>query len=142
MAITVAPLTTTVLGAVEDRYAGIASGINNAVSRVAALLAIAVLNIFVLQAFKSNLIAYMDTLKVPPTVRQALVAQSSKLAGTEVPPGIEGALRAALSRAIALSFVDAFRLAMWIGAGLALAGALCALFLVEGKTKKDSQGNT
>jgi hypothetical protein len=38
--------------------------------------------------------------------------------------------------------VDAFRLAMWIGAGLALAGALCALFLVEGKTKKDSQGNT
>jgi EmrB/QacA subfamily drug resistance transporter len=142
MAITVAPLTTTVLGAVEDRYAGIASGINNAVSRVAALLAIAVLNIFVLQAFKSNLIAYMDTLKVPPTIRQGLVAQSSKLAGTEVPPGIEGALRAALSRAIALSFVDAFRLAMWIGAGLALAGALCALFLVEGKTKKDSQGNT
>ena len=142
MAITVAPLTTTVLGAVEDRYAGIASGINNAVSRVAGLLAIAVLNIFVLQAFKSNLTSHMDALKVPPTVRQALEAQSSKLAGTQVPPGIEGALRAALSRAIALSFVDAFRLAMVIGAGLALAGALCALFLVEGKTKKANQGNT
>ena len=76
----------------------------------------------------------MDTLKVPPTVRQALVAQSSKLAGTEVPPGIEGALRAALSRAIALSFVDAFRLAMWIGAGLALAGqyALASVTFTSG----------
>ena len=113
-----------------------------AVSRVAALLAIAVLNIFVLQAFKRNLTGYMDALKVSPTVRQALEAQSSKLAGTEVPPGMEGALRDALSRAIALSFVDAFRLAMGIGAGLALGGALCALFLVEGKKKKDSQRNT
>ncbi|MFL5624118.1 MAG: MFS transporter [Ktedonobacteraceae bacterium] len=142
MAITVAPLTTAVMGAVEDRYAGIASGINNAVARVAGLLAIAVLNIIVLQAFKGNLASYMDALHVPPAVRQMLDAQSSKLAGTEVPPGIEGALRNALKMAVDWSFVDAFRVAMWVGASLALAGALCALFLVEGKKKKDAQGNT
>jgi MFS family permease len=43
LALTVAPLTSTVLGAVEDSHAGIASAINNSVARIAGLLAVAVL---------------------------------------------------------------------------------------------------
>ncbi|GAC1349428.1 MAG: MFS transporter [Ktedonobacteraceae bacterium] len=136
MAITIAPLTTTVLGAVEDRYAGIASGINNAIARVAGLLAIAVLSIFVLHAFNNNLDSRLNALRVAAPVRHLLDAQRARLAGAEVPAEVDGVLHAQLSHAIAESFVGGFRLAMLIGAGLALASALCALVLVEGKGKK------
>jgi EmrB/QacA subfamily drug resistance transporter len=135
MAITIAPLTTSVLNAVEDHYAGIASGINNAVARIAGLLSIAVLSIFVIQAFGSNLDSQLNRLNVSPAIRQALDAQRTKLIGAEVPSNVHGALHAELSRAIAESFVGGFRLAMFIGAGLAFASSICALILVEGKRK-------
>lgn len=134
MATTIAPLTTAVLGAVEDRYAGIASGINNAVARVAGLLAIAVLSIFVLHTFNCSLDSRMDALHVSPAIRQLLDDQRIKLAAARVPATVQGTLHTALQHAIASSFVDSFRLAMWIGIGLALTSALCAFLLVEGKS--------
>jgi len=139
MATTIAPLTTTVLGAVDDRYAGIASGINNAVARVAGLLAIAVLSIFVLHAFNSSLDSRLNALHVSPGVRQLLEAQRNKLAGAQVPAAAHGTLHAAMQHAIAAAFVDSFHLAMWIGVGLALTSALCAFLLVEGKPTPKNQ---
>lgn len=134
MAVTVAPLTTTVMGAVETRHSGVASGINNAVSRVAGLLAVAILGIVVLVSFSHNLDSRLAALRVSPAVRQALDQQRDRLAGAQIPPGMSGAPRAALRRAIDDSFVEAFRVAMFCGAGLAAASALCALWLIAGKT--------
>jgi EmrB/QacA subfamily drug resistance transporter len=133
MSIVVAPLTTTVLGATTERHAGIASGINNAVARVAGLLAIAILGIVVAAVFNASLASNTALQHLSPAVQQALDAQRGKLAGTEVPPGLDPATHAALSSAIAQSFVAAFRVAMLIGAVLALTSSLCAWLTIPGK---------
>ena len=131
VAISAAPVTTVVMGAVEERRAGIASGINNAVSRIAGLLAIAVMGIFVLMAFNSGLDGDLATLDLSPDLLQALDGERIKLAGAEVPPGIDTALRATLERAIAEAFVSGYRLIMLISAGLALLGAASAFFMLQ-----------
>ena len=133
MAVSVAPLTTVVMGAVGRRHAGVASGINNAVSRTAGLLAVAVMGVLVLSAFNHSLDRRLATLEIVPEVQQMLDEQRIKLAGIEVPAGVSGEVREALEQAIAESFVDSFRLVMLVAAGLALAGALTAFLMIEGK---------
>jgi EmrB/QacA subfamily drug resistance transporter len=133
MAITVAPLTTAVMGSVAESHAGLASGVNNAVSRVAGLLAIAMMGIFVLNAFNSTLDSHLAALEVPPQVHQELDEQRAMLAGAEVPTDASSELRAALQQAISESFVGGFRLALWVGAGLGLASALTAVMMIGGK---------
>ncbi|MFQ5974614.1 MAG: MFS transporter, partial [Alphaproteobacteria bacterium] len=130
MAISVAPLTTVVLAAVDVRRAGVASGINNAVARIAGLLAIAVMGVFVLGAFNGALDGRLATLELPAGARQMLDQERIKLAGAEIPGGLGAQLQAALEQAVADAFVSGFRLAMLIAAGLALASALVALLTV------------
>jgi EmrB/QacA subfamily drug resistance transporter len=133
LAVSVAPLTTTVMGAVEQRHAGLASGVNNAVARTASLLAIAVMGVVVAAGFNRGLDSRLAQLDVTPEARAALDEQRGRLAGAEVPQSATGEARAALERAVDESFVGGFRLAMLISAGLALASALSAWLLIEGK---------
>jgi MFS family permease len=141
MTITVSPLTTTVMDAVEQRNAGIASGINNAVSRTAGLLAIAVLGIVVLSVFTSSLDSYLATLHLSPSMQHIIEVQRVKLAGITIPTNVSGEVQVALKSAIDQSFVSSFRLVSLICAALALASALCAWLLVEGK-KPGRAGST
>lgn len=133
MGIAVAPLTTAVMSAVPAQRSGIASGVNNAVSRAAGLLAIAVLGLFVLATFSSSLDNHLSQLNVPPAVRQQLDDQRIKMAAMKPPAGLSASDNQAIQLAIGESFVDGYRLAMFIAAGLALASALVSLLLIEGK---------
>ncbi len=139
MGLSVAPLTTVVMGAVETRHAGLASGINNAVSRTAGLLSIAVMGLIVLTTFNSGLDTRMARLEIPHAVQHLLDDQRMKLAGAEVPASLGAEARGAFEQAIAESFVDSFRLAMVIAAGLALASALMAFLTIKGR---ESERNT
>ena len=138
MAITVAPLTTAVMGAVEDRHAGLASGINNAVSRTAGLLAIAVFGIVVANAFGTGLEDRLDDLDLPSEARTALDDQRDRLAGAEVPADLEEGTRTAAARAVDEAFLGGFRLVMLLGAGMALASAAIAVLFIEGKAPREA----
>ena len=131
MAVSVAPLTTTVMSSVAGDRAGVASGINNAVSRTAGLLAIAVLGIVMLHIFDRSLDGRLAKLEASPSVKQSLYAQRSRLAGIELPEAISPETRALLTAAIDRSFVDGFRYVMLIGAALALGSAVTALLLIH-----------
>jgi EmrB/QacA subfamily drug resistance transporter len=139
MAVTVAPLTTAVMGAVPDRFAGLASGINNAVSRTAGLLAVAVFGIVLAAAFRPGLGERLDGLNLPPEARAEVEAQVDRLAGAEPPAGLDEASRAEVARAIDGAFVAGFRVVMLLGAALALASAAIAFFLIEGKAPREAK---
>src|SRR3989440_5650224 len=141
MAITVAPLTTTVMGAVEQRHAGIASGINNAVSRTAGLLAIAVFGIVAFSAFTSSLESHLATLHLSSGVQDLIEMQRIKLAGITIPRQVGSEEQTALQRAIDESFVSAFRLVSLLGAVLALLSALSAWLLIAGKQLEPAGGS-
>src|SRR5882724_2242013 len=131
MAVSVAPLTTTVMSSVARGRAGVASGINNAVSRAAGLLAIAVLGIVMLHIFNRSLSSHLSRLDVSPSIRQFLNANRNSLAGVALPESIPAQTREFLTDAINHSFIDGFRWVMLTGAGLALGSAATALLLIR-----------
>lgn len=124
MAISVAPLTTTVMSSVAEHRAGVASGVNNAVSRVASLLAVAVLGLILGNVFNSTLDQRLNDTSLPASVRAAIDAQRPKLAATQIDDG-RGRL------AVDESFVAGFRVVLWIAAGLAIASSLSAAWLIR-----------
>jgi EmrB/QacA subfamily drug resistance transporter len=136
MAISVAPLTTTVMNAVPQHRAGIASGINNAVSRTAGLLAVAVLGIVMLHSFNNHLDGKLQTLGITPEVKQALDSQRTRLAAVELPKNVDPALAQTLSDAVDESFVSGFRRVMLVAMILAVISALSAWLLIEGRKAK------
>ena len=130
MAISVAPLTTTVMNAVEPSYTGAASGINNAVSRVAGLLAVAVFGVLLSGVFQR-------------VARQAFGQTGRGTGGAGADSGAEnqtGRRRNGRRRgrqAIEEAFVEGYRTVLWVSVGLALASSLSAAVLIGGERRAE-----
>jgi len=135
MAICVAPLTTTVMNAVDTSLAGAASGINNAVSRIAGLLAIALFGIVMNHAFNAHLQRYLEALALPPDVLQTITTERAKPGAMEIPQALDPTVRAALQEGVAESFVGGFRWVMLISALFALASAATAWLTITDKER-------
>jgi predicted MFS family arabinose efflux permease len=128
MAISVAPLTTTVMNSVDQNHAGTASGVNNAVSRIAALLAVAAFGALLADAFRSALDGNLNHLGVSPAATAHVEAQRSSLAAAETDDALA-------RQAIDEAFVAGYRIVLWFASGLAVASSLTAAMLITNKTK-------
>lgn len=130
MAITVAPLTTDVMNSVEQDRVGTASGINNAVARVAGVLGIAVFGIVIVLAFRARLDRMLDHLPLPSAALKEIYAQEDRLAGLQPPAGLDAPTRAAVTDSIRKAFVFGFGIVMMICAGLSLVSTVVAWFMI------------
>jgi EmrB/QacA subfamily drug resistance transporter len=139
MAISVAPLTTTVMSSVPQNRVGVASGVNNAVARTAGLIAIAVLGIVMLHAFGNALERRIAERKFPGTISQSLLAQRTKLAAIDIPETSSPIMTEQIHGTINESFVFGFRIVMAIGAALAVASAITALAMIRGRLPENPE---
>jgi EmrB/QacA subfamily drug resistance transporter len=135
MAISVAPLTTVVMSSGDQNRAGTASGINNAVARVSGVLAIAILGIVMVKLFSRSLNRSLAGHPLPPGILQYVRSNEIKLAGLDLPSGLDADATALIRVSISHAFVFGFRSVMLICAGLSFAGAAVASLMIPAKTK-------
>ena len=141
MAVTVAPLTTTVINAVPRHQTGVASGINNAVASVASLLAIAIFGAIALSGFNRALDRHLESPTLSSHAKQTIerahgtfVIESSLTSGLgEDRPMVEAIVKESLA--------DAIHLAMVLATALALAGAACAAFTIRTTDGRPNSGS-
>lgn len=128
MSFVVAPLTTAVMTSIDDeRHAGAASGINNAIARAAGMLAIAVFGAMAVFIFARALDRELAARGASADARRAMAAQAMRLADAKAPPEV---VRAA--------FAPAFRFDMFVAAGLAAASAAGALLTTSTPSRRRS----
>ena len=124
LSVTVAPLVSAVLGSVDTRYSGTASGVNNAVSRTGSLLAVAALGLVMLGSFRAELSRGLATLDLPPAVAGQMLFQADRLAQVRVPDGLSAPQQTELRQQVRVAFVAGFRQVSWWCAALALLAGL------------------
>ena len=138
MAVSVAPLTTAVMGSVDRDRAGTASGINNAVARIAGLLAIAILGIVMVRNFSSSLNRDLAS-RIPSGMLQYFQSNASKLAGLDLPAGLDASTATIVRASISAAFISAFRLEMLICAALCLASSVVAWKMIPAERQQPSR---
>jgi predicted MFS family arabinose efflux permease len=138
MAITVAPLTTVVMNSVGEDRVGAASGINNAVARIAGVLAIAILGIVMVRAFSLYLDRSLAHLSLSTQILGEIQSNETSLAAMQPPDGLGSKIRINVSQSIEEAFVFGFRIVMGLCAALALASSLIAWLMIPDRSESPS----
>jgi len=136
VAVSFAPMNTTVMSSVPRKDAGTASGINKAISRLSGMLSVALLGALAILLFGYELLELMQQGEIPQQVQQQLMNEKSSLAKASIPEGLTPAMQAALEQSIRESFLNSFRKVMFVSAGLVTLGAISAALLVDFKPEK------
>jgi len=135
MGITVVPLTTAVMNCVTDTNAGIASGVNNTVSRLANVLVLAIVGAFALLYFQGNFADNLTDLSLSEQETTTLKERSSRLAETSAPADWPESKRLEVSEQVRESFIRTFNYVALTGALLCFSGALISWLMISRKPR-------
>lgn len=124
MAISIAPLTTVVMNSVSLDHAGAASGVNNAVSRIAGLLAVAILGFIMTMIFNHQLVKNFKASRTPLNIQQGVLEQQSQLAAIKTND-------AGAHQIIENAFVTGYKIIILIASLLALVSSMTAVIMIE-----------
>jgi hypothetical protein len=131
LTLAVAPLTTAVMSSVPQEKTGVASAVNNALSRLAQLVAVSVLVFVLAHGFSSRLGHELAQSNLPAGAQQQMIAQQARLHDTPIPRGLTQAQHAQAAAMLDQSFFAGFRSVMLSCAVSSWLGALAVLVLLR-----------
>jgi MFS family permease len=138
MSFTVAPLTTTVMGALPNHYSGTASGINNAITRIASVFANAILGALAVLFFTGYLNNAIKKIPLKTESRVQVIAQAASLGDAKVPAIVGNENKVKVQQVFKDGFISGYVKVMRVCAVLAGIGALMTfLFIKNEELKKD-----
>jgi len=141
MGITVAPLTTAVMGAVSQDNTGIASGINNTVARTAGVLAIALMGALVLFSFKNSVEQEMHKMDISNAMKNEIMIESSKFTAAKVPDGVSEENQVVVEQLFKDSFISAFNKVVYVASILTFLGGVMAFIFIRSEKKGEKNTN-
>jgi EmrB/QacA subfamily drug resistance transporter len=141
MSMTVAPLTATVMASVSAEFSGVASGVNNAMTRLANVFSNAILGGLAVVYFISALHTNIDSLKLAPAQQQAVMAQAPNLGDAKVPQSItDASQKTAIQKAYKESFIVGYDRIMRIASALAVLGGMIGWVTIRNGKKPHPDG--
>ena len=136
MSLTVAPLTTAVMGSVNDHFSGTASGVNNALTRISNVFANAIFGALAVLFFAGALQEQIKNIPLHTKEKQSVIAEAANLGNAKVPLSINTNDKMVIERAYHESFIRAYANIMRISAGLGFLGAIMSVFFIKKSTAK------
>ncbi len=134
---TVAPLTAAVMGAVGEKYSGVASGVNNAVARTAGVLAIAVFGVMALNLYRSSVLEATNKIGLSPNITTEIEMETYQFIGAKVPASLKESAAQQVKGIYQNSFVKAFNKVVGLAAILCAMGGVLAFVTIRNKTSKN-----
>lgn len=136
MSFTVAPLTASVMGSVDDHFSGTASGVNNAITRIANVFANAIFGALAVLFFTGALQNEINGIPLKAKEKQEIIAAGKNLGNAEVPESVSANDKKRVEQAYHQGFISAYAKIMRISAGLGFMGALMSVIFIRNKAVK------
>ena len=139
---TVAPLTAAVMGSVSDQFSGTASGVNNAMTRIANVFANAVFGALAVLLFSAALQRQLKDTNLSATEKQSVITQSANLGNAKAPANTDAYDKDIIEKAYHTSFIYSYAIIMRLSAVLAFSGALMSVIFIKNIAIKKENNNT